>query len=1332
YHGSASGLASTPAWTAESDQANAQFGLTVGTAGDVNGNGYSDVIVGAYLYDNGQTDEGRAYVYHGSAGGLSTVPNWMAESDQANAAFGVGVGTAGDVNGDGYSDVIIGAYAYDNGQTNEGMVFVYHGSASGLSAIVDWTAESNQDNAYFGGATAGDVNGDGYSDVIVSAPLYDNGEIDEGRTYVYHGSAMGLSTSPDWTAESGQVEAQFGNSIGTAGDVNGDGYSDVIIGARRFDNSEVDEGRAYVYHGSASGLSPNAVWIAESDQANAWFGLSVGTAGDVNGDGYSDIIVGAYIYDNGQENEGRTFVYYGSASGVSTVAWMAEGNQDSAYFGMSVGTAGDVNGDGYSDVIVGAQYYDNGETNEGRAYVYYGSGSGLSTSPVWMAEGDQAGALFGYAVGTAGDVNGDGYADVIVAALYYDNGQTDEGCAFVYHGSASGLAATPTWTAESNQAYASFGHAVGTAGDVNGDGYADIIVSARQYDNGQINEGRTYVYHGSASGLSAAAAWTAESDQAYAYLGTAVGTAGDVNGDGYSDIIVGAPDYDNEQTDEGRVYVYYGSASGLSSNADWVVESDQPTAWFGFSVGTAGDVNDDGYSDIIIGAHGYDNDQTDEGRAFVYYGSASGLTTTAIWTTESDQAGAYLGYAAGTAGDVNGDGYSDVIVGALYYDNGQTDEGRAYVYYGSASGLSPNAAWVVESDLNTAWFGFKVGTAGDVNGDGYADVIVGAPYYDNGEADEGGAFLYYGNDSAGLSLLPRQLRSDGATPIAYLGQSDSRTTFQLSLIGRSPLGCTPVKLQWQVVPLGTPFTATNIVSGTSLAWTDVLTTGVVITEDVTGLSLGTPYHWRVRLLYHPENALGQPSSRWVTIPWNGWNETDLRTLSNQPPVADAGPDQGVDTNAVVALDGSASSDPDGDLPLTYRWTQSGGPAVTLSDPAVVNPTFTAPGDPTVLTFTLTVTDSLGLASAPNEVVITVNNRPPVADAGSDQSVDTNAAATLDGSGSSDPDGDLPLVCFWTQTGGPAVTLSNLTVVNPTFTAPDDPAILTFTLTVTDSLGQHSAPDTVVVTITSPSPGAPTLVAPAHQTVTETTALDLTWGAVSGASGYTIDFNGAIVDVSNVTVSNTGVLKARAYTWTVAAYDVYGSVSEYAAPWAFAVAGAPVSVTLTELVTETVIPFTGGICGSVWFTDVGTLPDSLTITYTYNFPSVDHNSLLGQYRLVAVGGAGYQAALTLCYDDADLLVVGLAPAAESSLHAYRYIAAGQPWQAYSRVDPVANTVTADNVTEFGVFGLGIATNQPTVVGLHALLTRTVGGWPLWGGALLILGGAASLFRRRRHP
>jgi hypothetical protein len=445
-----------------------------------------------------------------------------------------------------------------------GRVFAYHGSSTGPEATAGWTAAGEQAGSSFGVsvATAGDVNADGYADVIVGAYRYDDGGADEGRAFVYHGSVAGLEPAPSWSADSDQAGAQFGYSVSTAGDVNGDGYDDVIVGAYLHDNGQEDEGRAFVYHGSPAGLAPSPDWIVESNGTGFLLGISVATAGDVDGDGYADVIVGAAAHANGEALEGGAFVYGGSASGLTpNPIWKAEGNQVGARLGAAVAPAGDVDGDGYADVIVGAWTYDNApiHRDEGRAFVYHGSATGLATSHDWTAGGSQGGAFFGYSVGTAGDVNGDGYADVVVGAFGYDNGESDEGRVFVYHGSATGLATTPAWTAESDQAGASFGYSVGS-GSFNGDGYADLIVGAISYDNDQVNEGRAFAYHGSAAGLATSPAWTAESDRPGSLYGLSVASAGSVDGDGYADVVVGAHAHAS-----GRVYVYHGNGGrGLS------------------------------------------------------------------------------------------------------------------------------------------------------------------------------------------------------------------------------------------------------------------------------------------------------------------------------------------------------------------------------------------------------------------------------------------------------------------------------------------------------------------------------------------------------------------------------------------------------------------------------------------------------------------------------------------------------------------------------------------------------------------------------------------------
>lgn len=192
---------------------------------------------------------------------------------------------------------------------------------------------------------------------------------------------------------------------------------------------------------------------------------------------------------------------------------------------------------------------------------------------------------------------------------------------------------------------------------------------------------------------------------------------------------------------------------------------------------------------------------------------------------------------------------------------------------------------------------------------------------------------------------------------------------------------------------------------------------------------------------------------------------------NQPPIANAGMDQVVFTNLLVSLDGSLSLDPDFNYPLTYAWTQLSGPGVSLNDPTSVTPSFTAPSDPAILVFSLIVTDNLGLSSTPDTIQVTVLNQPPIANAGPDQSVNTMALVTLDGSGTYDPDGDLPLSYVWLQIAGPGVVLSNPNAVNPTFVAPLTPSTITFNLHVTDFLGATAVPDSVSITILNQAPVA---------------------------------------------------------------------------------------------------------------------------------------------------------------------------------------------------------------------------------------------------------------------
>lgn len=400
-----------------------------------------------------------------------------------------------------------------------------------LSSTYQWRGLGNDDDASYGWsvAGAGDVNGDGYDDVIVGGYDYVRG-----AAFVYHGSDTGLADHPAWEEGGANGFSYYGWSVCGAGDVNNDGYDDVIVGAPYDFNGQYQEGRAFVYLGSARGLSGTAAWIGESNRSSAQYGTSVSNAGDVDNDGYDDVIVGAF-YD-GTSYEGRAYLYRGGPGGLSaTAAWMVSGGAPDAQLGTSVSTAGDVNRDHYDDVIVGAPGYANGQRGEGRALVYYGTPGGLSATPAWTMEGNIVNSGYGNGVSDAGDVNGDGYDDVVVASRR----EADH----LFYGSATGLATTPAWISGLREGG---GHCQ-SAGDINGDGYGDVIFSSQVF---QISGGQTQLYYGSPNGLAATSVWS---------RGAGAGDgAGDVNGDGYDDLIVGAYEYTVKYYNEGAAFVYHG------------------------------------------------------------------------------------------------------------------------------------------------------------------------------------------------------------------------------------------------------------------------------------------------------------------------------------------------------------------------------------------------------------------------------------------------------------------------------------------------------------------------------------------------------------------------------------------------------------------------------------------------------------------------------------------------------------------------------------------------------------------------------------------------------
>jgi hypothetical protein len=571
----------------------------------------------------------------------------------------------------------------------------------------------------------------------------------------------------------------------------------------------------------------------------------------VNGDGFSDYLVGVKLY----LTTGCALLYLGGTETInSSPDLTAAYGLVNSRLGAAVANAGDVNGDGFSDVLAGAPDASNGEASEGLAYLHYGSATGISTSPSLTLELNVAGARFGYSVASAGDVDGDGYADAIIGAPNAPGG----GRAYVFMGGPGGLSTSPAYTL-TGAAGAEFGSSVCTAGDINADGYAEVIVGAPGIAS-------AFVYGGSPSGLVTAPQRTL-TGAAGSRFGAVVSTAGDVDGTGYSDVIVGAPLFTNGQADEGGAFIYLGRDTGLAVPAATQIERNLAGARFGSSVAGAGDVNGDGYFEVAIGAPNWASGEANEGGGFIYYGSAAGITTGSPTIVQPNIVGAQLGFSCAEGGDVNGDGYADVVFGAPYLTNGETEEGRVYVALGAPVAASGNSS--LESNSLGIRFGWAVAGGGDVNGDGYSDILAGGPNAAPSLLDQGSLYVMGGNKSRSLSQLTRQYRADLVSPLSTNSYDYADyLNFGIGHRSKSPIGRTSGRLLWEVVGEGQAFSGSPITnsmgySGAAASFSDLGVLGVELKQLVSKIPIHKRYKWRVRVEYAQNKLVdGQRFSRW--------------------------------------------------------------------------------------------------------------------------------------------------------------------------------------------------------------------------------------------------------------------------------------------------------------------------------------------------------------------------------------------------------------------------------------------------------------------------------------
>jgi len=771
----------------------ARAGISL-SIGDLNADGNDDMLIGASLADTSRTNAGEAYVIFGPKSGTfqAADADLVISGTRQGAQVGVSVDMTGDFDGDGYDDIVVGASHNATGAVNAGRVFLFYGP---LTVDLDDTDADATFTGYLldqevGGAVVShDLNVDGYDDLLIGAVGDSSGGADTGAVHLF----LGGSLAGDYTVGGPSSDADRG-WLGDPGDTAGEDIivlsnNRIIVGAPNNSGGASLGGAVYVLpasssiylpaSGDLSSVSDNTIF---GTTAAGWFGNRLGNAGGVlenfidDGLLVSTITAGTVYLFEGYDVEDPLEYAYDSDALVTFTADESHGHDPVP----SVAGVGDVSRDGIDDIVIGDSSAQHSVDDVGKAYVFYGpltAGSlDLSDADVDFV-GDDGDDFFGWSV-AAGDMNADGMGDILVGAPneeVTEGGGNLRGSAYLFYGPFNPLSGTHLlWDAdtifEGEDADDWGGYGVAAVGDVNCDGVQDLGISALRADETSTSTGAVYFFFGPTP-ESDPLAWQgtvldlSDADAAFYgeegadWTGGNLDFVGDLDGDGCDDILIPATGIDiTPSINVGAVYLLYGSTTFGGTldytDADAVFRGDSARDLFGRGVSGLGDIDDDDYADFAIGARGDNGDQTDAGRAFVFYGSATrwtginGASATAdcIFDGEAtdDEAGfAFAGPVSytGDGTDFNDDDYWDIIISAPGNDRNGTDTGTVYVIFGGASrcsgttSLSSADAMVLGQEscgigggVERGQFGYSLAGAGDIDEDGYDDLVVGAPY----------------------------------------------------------------------------------------------------------------------------------------------------------------------------------------------------------------------------------------------------------------------------------------------------------------------------------------------------------------------------------------------------------------------------------------------------------------------------------------------------------------------------------------------------------------------------------------------------------------------------
>ena len=768
------------------------FGIASATLGDLDGDGVAEFAVGA-PGSSACACTGEVYIVFANAAGV-VQRTAVINGDTPNVPelgtgdrFGRSLASLGDLDGDGVPDMAVGSTGHISGGVGTGDVYVIFLNADGT---VKRTAEINaqtpngpaslaQDDR-FGASVAnmGDLDGDGVIEIAAGATGHYQAGAGTGDVYVMFMNADGTvkrtaeinGGTPNGPPSLGAND-NFGLSVANIGDMDGDGVTDMAVGAPGDPNEIVDTGDLYLIFMNADASVKRTVQI-NGDTPNvpslalgASFGEGVAGIGDLDGDRVMEIAVGVPGHFTDPSGTGDLYVLFMNADG--TVKRTVQINAQTPggpslvagdHFGMSVANIGDSNSDGIHDLAVGTYGDDTVHIvllNADGSAQFTIALNGRTIVPSSTVASDH----FGWSAASIGDLDGDGTSDMVVGATGRHVGGTDTGHMYVLFLNSDGSVRDTaridgqTPNGPSLAAGDRFGSSVAGIGDLDGDGAVDIVAGAPGHVLGSDSTGDVHVIFLNADGTVKRTAQiggdtpNGPSLAANDRFGESVAGIGDLDGDGIDDLAAGAPGHATRGSDTGDLHVIFLNADGTVKRTAQI-GGDTPNGpslaagdRFGWSVAGIGDLDGDGARDIAAGAPGHATRGSDTGDLHVIFLNADGTVKRTAQIGDGTpngpsglMAGDRFGASAAGVGDLDGDGAADIAVGAPGPVIGPAGTGTAYVVFMNADGTVKDTARIGAQTPNGPSglmagdrFGASLAGMGDLDGDGGAEIAMGAP-----------------------------------------------------------------------------------------------------------------------------------------------------------------------------------------------------------------------------------------------------------------------------------------------------------------------------------------------------------------------------------------------------------------------------------------------------------------------------------------------------------------------------------------------------------------------------------------------------------------------------